>query len=50
MYRGVPNKMQSFLQNRQTKNDIKIKELLKGNCDMGYFRDGKDDKNDEVES
>ena len=49
LYKGVPNKMQAFLQNRQTKNDVKIKELLKGNCDVGYFRDGKDDHKDEVE-
>lgn len=26
---------------------MKIKELLKGNCDMGYFRDGKDDHKDD---
>ena len=46
LYRDKPNKMQEYLKNRECKYDGKIKELLKGNVDDAYFRNGGDSKKD----
>jgi hypothetical protein len=47
LYREKPNKMQAYLQNRECKYDKKIKELLQGKVDVGYFKNGKDDKKED---
>lgn len=46
LYRDKPNKMQEYLKNRECKYDNKVKELLKGNVDAAYFRNGGDSKKD----